>query len=168
MENMRKQIVKKIILYMLVVAQMVFIYCNSAESADDSNETSGFFSRIVASVMTPGFEELSEEEQAIVVEQYQFYVRKVAHVVEYAVLSFLIMLAIDARTRWLHGILIALPVTSAYSALDEIHQLLVDGRSCELRDLFIDSGGGVLGFIGAIFVFWLIDRIKERKCSKKA
>ena len=34
-----------------------------------------------------------------------------------------------------------------YSISDEIHQIFVPGRSCELLDVFIDTCGSLIGII---------------------
>lgn len=46
-----------------------------------------------------------------------------------------------------------------YAITDEIHQHFVPGRSCELRDVLIDTTGALLG----IFISYLIMRIFRRE-----
>jgi VanZ family protein len=46
---------------------------------------------------------------------------------------------------------IAIALTTAYGATDEIHQLFVPGRSAEIYDLFADAIGGGIGAV----VCWL-------------
>ena len=51
--------------------------------------------------------------------------------------------------------------SSRISALsDEVHQLFVEGRSCEFRDWAIDSFGAILGIIGFIIIFKIWYNIK--------
>lgn len=42
---------------------------------------------------------------------------------------------------------LAIIICILYATSDELHQLFVMGRSCELRDVFIDSLGSVSGII---------------------
>ena len=97
-----------------------------------------------------------------------FIVRKGAHFTEYMILGgFLVpavkeWMAVDTTpvpvvreriTAWLAGTL--------YAVTDEIHQSFVPGRSCELRDMGIDSCGVLAGVLAVSLVIWL----KERKPS---
>ena len=56
-------------------------------------------------------------------------------------------------TAWLAGTL--------YAVTDEIHQSFVPGRSCELRDMGIDSCGVLAGVLVVSFLM----RSKERRPS---
>lgn len=51
-----------------------------------------------------------------------------------------------------------------YGALDEVHQLMVPGRSGEVRDIIIDTLGGIIGtcIYIAIFCFWRQFRIQRK------
>jgi len=79
---------------------------------------------------------------------------KSSHSIAYTLLGGLIVRAlagglparITARTA-----VIAIALTTAYGATDEIHQLFVPGRSAEIYDLFADAIGGGIGAV----VCWL-------------
>jgi VanZ family protein len=79
---------------------------------------------------------------------------KSSHSIAYTLLGVLIVRAlagglparITARTA-----VIAIALTTAYGATDEIHQLFVPGRSAEIYDLFADAIGGGIGAV----VCWL-------------
>ena len=49
-----------------------------------------------------------------------------------------------------------------YASTDEIHQLFVPGRSGMVRDVFIDSIGGIIG-VGITFIY---ENIKKKKSLK--
>ena len=55
---------------------------------------------------------------------------------------------------------LSLIFTSLYALSDEIHQIFIDGRSCEFRDWVIDTAGALIG-IAAFLLVMLI--IKKRK-----
>ena len=76
----------------------------------------------------------------------QFMIRKLAHFTIYTSLSFSVFRSMsflfpEKKHLWLFCILFVI----AYACLDEFHQLFVNGRSGEFRDVFIDSCGGFLG-----------------------
>ena len=59
------------------------------------------------------------------------------------------------------GALAAWLIGTAYAVTDEFHQSFVPGRSCELRDVMIDSCGVLTGVLLATLVGW-IRRGKEQ------
>lgn len=73
---------------------------------------------------------------------FDFILRKLAHVGEYAILAFLLV-----RALHLHGlspkrvILIAACVSVLYAISDEFHQTFVPGRNGVWSDVIIDSIG---------------------------
>ena len=60
-------------------------------------------------------------------------------------------------------ILIPWLIGSFFAVTDEYHQTFVEGRSCELRDMLIDSCGVALG----VFLVFLTNR-RQRRRQKKA
>lgn len=76
-----------------------------------------------------------------------FLVRKSAHTVAYFVLGVLIFNIVkDFRlNRARQAIVISVAVAFLYAVSDEFHQLFVQGRSCELRDVMIDTVAATIG-----------------------
>ena len=64
--------------------------------------------------------------------------RKLAHVVEYAVLGALVYRAAGSAA-------VAIVLSSGYAATDEIHQAFVSGRHGSPLDWLMDTAGVVLG-----------------------
>ena len=139
---------------------MAFIFFQSALPADLSSQESG---RVVDLIIRLFQGILPIDRQTMV-----FIVRKGAHFTEYTILGgFLVpavkeWMAVDTTpvpvameriTAWLAGTL--------YAVTDEIHQFYVPGRSCELRDIGIDSCGVLAG----VLVVSLLMRSKERRPS---
>lgn len=144
----------------IVIAIMAFIFFQSALPADLSSEESG---RVVDLIVR-----LFQGVAPIDRETLVFIVRKGAHFTEYMILGgFLVpavkeWMAVDTTpvpvvreriTAWLAGTL--------YAMTDEIHQSFVPGRSCELRDMGIDSCGVLAGVLVVSFLM----RSKERRPS---
>lgn len=132
---------------------MAFIFFQSALPADLSSEESG---RVVDLIVR-----LFRGVAPIDRETLVFIVRKGAHFTEYMILGgFLVpavkeWMAVDTTpvpvvreriTAWLAGTL--------YAVTDEIHQSFVPGRSCELRDMGIDSCGVLAGVLVVSLVIW--------------
>ena len=133
---------------------MIFMF--SANSADTSGKQSGRIVGIVIDVFVPDYDSLSEARQEQITDTVTFIVRKSAHFTEYLVLGALVFWCLyKTKGKRLRTALAAV-LTSLYSVTDELHQLFSDGRSCELRDVLIDTCGGITGALGAllIFVIW--------------
>ena len=143
----------------IVAAIMAFIFFQSALPADLSSRESG---RVVDL-----FVRLFQGILPIDRETMVFIVRKGAHFAEYTILGGFLVPAVEEwmlpdqaqmpdpawRNRfisWLAGTL--------YAVTDEIHQSFVPGRSCELRDMGIDSCGVLTGVLIVSLAMWLKNR----------
>lgn len=94
-----------------------------------------------------------------------FIVRKSAHCLEFTGLCVLFNLAL-LQTKKRKMPIWSVVFTSLYAITDEVHQLFVEGRSCEFRDWVIDSCGAILGSIGFLILFFIIARLLSRKKVK--
>ena len=120
------------------VLLMVIIFTFSAFSAEKSDAQSGFWVNIVTSV----FPTVTDIDLTTTI------IRKTAHFIEYALLGFLLARAYFKnfkKTQDFRMVLFSVLTATAYSITDEIHQAFVPGRSCEFRDICIDSIGATLG-----------------------
>jgi VanZ family protein len=80
-------------------------------------------------------------------------VRKAAHFSEFAVLGLLLALSLLPLNLRFKGIL-AVAASLSVACVDELLQILSEGRSCELLDVIIDISGAVLGILAVFWVFW--------------
>lgn len=75
-----------------------------------------------------------------------FIVRKSAHITAYFILGILMFNVIkDFKLNAKHAVLVSVALSFLYAVTDEFHQLFVQGRSCELRDVMIDTVASVVG-----------------------
>ncbi len=81
---------------------------------------------------------------------------KLEHMLAYFGLSFLLYLALVFQKRSImlrnNAVLFTLLIIFVYSILDEVHQLIVPGRSCEFLDFLADMVGGIVGLLVIKFV----------------
>ena len=86
--------------------------------------------------------------------EYDFLLRKAAHVTEYFILTFLLYRAFKGSFNLNAFWLCVYPATLSllYAASDEFHQLFVAGREGCVRDVLIDAVG-IAGFYIMIKVF---------------
>ncbi len=88
--------------------------------------------------------------------EQDFLLRKIAHMVEFTILTFLLYRAIKNETHKTNqAIIYSLIIALFYAFTDEFHQLFVQGRHGSLKDVGIDSIG--------IFIFAVACYYKSRK-----
>lgn len=145
----------RIAICLLLIGWMILIFSLSAETAETSSKTSGGFVSVIINILFPDFEELSENTQLELRETFQFIIRKAAHFTIYTILGGLAFLSIFTYKKlpfWSRSLSSA-AFCLLYAVSDEIHQLLVPGRSGEIRDVFIDFCGALLGIAVLILTF---------------
>ena len=145
---------KYILRWTMLVLWMCFIFYMSSRSGSESQEQSD----LVLSILNFFGLQLNESIKNIA----SFIVRKTAHVTEYMILYILIFRVVTLYSNTKKQNLIALFCMVLYASTDEIHQLLVPGRSGMVRDVFIDSIGGIIG-VGITFIY---ENIKKKKSLK--
>lgn len=129
----------------LSIIWMIGIFLFSAQSADESAETSLHAGEAVCSIFVPGYHDMPVEAQTALAEKIDHPVRKAAHATEYAILAvFLYEAHSKARKhRFGRGFLIC----AVYAATDEVHQLFVPGRAGRVTDVLIDSAGAAAALL---------------------
>lgn len=80
---------------------------------------------------------------------WDFVLRKVAHLTEYAVLSWLVVRALAGTTSWPTPRILctALAFSVLYAISDEWHQSFVPGRTGSVVDVGIDALGAATGIL---------------------
>lgn len=149
--------------FLLALAVAVLIFSMSSQSSSKSSATSGSIISAVAGLLNRNFDEMTLSEQTDYIQSFQFIVRKAAHFSVYALLSFFLssgfLTFYNLKKQW--RLLFAYLIAVLYAVSDEIHQFFVPGRSCELRDVIIDSCGALLG-LGIVVLIYLK---KEKNCQ---
>ena len=134
---------------------MVVIFSASGDSHSYQHS-----SRLIAPLVKFLFPAISQESLDLVV----LYVRKCAHLTEYAILAWLFWRAVRKPVKrdprpWSWPLAAgAMLFVALYAASDEFHQKFVASRDGSLRDVAIDTTGAVLGML----VFWGLGRWRRR------
>lgn len=158
----------RVLTTLLTLAIMIIIFCFSTQNADRSDRTSGYFSMKIIRLLWSDYDSRSAEEQKDIYDNVQHVIRKCAHFWEYTMLGFMIRLCLESwfgaevkRRKAL--LLIAFAIGVVYAASDEIHQLLIDGRSGQWTDVLLDSCGVMTGVLLGIALIWTTYRRKEEE-----
>ncbi len=144
----------------VTVAIMIAIFSFSAETADNSQKTSESFTERVLSVFH-AFGGLPPEKKTQIIKGIQSVVRKLAHFSIYALLGTFMYLSFFVLE--LKKPLFAFACCVLYAISDELHQMFIPGRSCELRDMCIDSLGALLGVTFVMLIIMLVKRLLRKK-----
>ena len=138
---------KKQLYTILTLVLMIFIFSQSALPANLSDKESGIVVSMLMKVIKVNEDTLT------------FLIRKSAHFMEYMILGCSLFLTVrawleestdgDRRIMWSSQKMniAAFGIGTLYAISDELHQSLVSGRSCELRDVLIDSAGVTCGIL---------------------
>ena len=159
------KMMKRWVTGLLLVVWMAVIFAFSNQVAEESAQSSQTVAYQIASWQNKVFQlEKGEEELVAQADSMQFSIRKCAHMCEYAVLAVLFFLHLGCYPldrKW--AVALAWAFTVCYAALDEGHQLLVMGRSGEMRDVCIDGIGGLIG-LGVVLG---LGKVAERRKKQK-
>lgn len=79
--------------------------------------------------------------------EHDFLWRKMAHMFEYAVLTWLLFCALGWRGKGIGTASLVIIIVLVYAGLDEWHQTWVAGRHGTWRDVEIDAMGVMLAFL---------------------
>lgn len=144
---MGSQIKMKKLNIIMPITWMIFIFIMSSFNSHESSQQSGVIVDFVAHILNINNHEL-----------LSLIVRKLAHFTEYLILGILIINLLKDYTN--NPLFISIIICLIYATSDEFHQLFVPGRSCQLRDIMIDTLGSILG----IFLYKILiikDTIKK-------
>lgn len=175
--NKRNRILT-IIFCAITLGIMVFIFVQSAMPDYVSDEESSYIVDIVKGIIN------TVSNSTIDLDLLTTIVRKMAHFTEYLVFGASLVLTIKSlaeiisvrknKEKGLSSIdetksivlimwpLLAWAFGTIYAISDELHQYFVPGRSCEVRDMCIDSAGVA---VGCIICMIILKNLNKKKIS---
>lgn len=143
---------KRILLdWLLVIILMIIIFMFSKDPAVSSSDKSNYLVESLVNLLNLKNIDLFE---------LNVIIRKLAHFIIYFVLGVLVFNAVkDTSSKNLISILIiSILICTLYAETDEFHQMLVPGRSGEIRDVVIDSAGSSQGAL----IYYLVLKTKNK------
>ena len=161
--------VYQILFLILTLAVMVTIFMFSSQNAEESSQTSSTITKAAVIIIDSNYYNEPPEKQKEIWDLASFIVRKLAHFSIYTVLGFCASTTLGRRKLFTLRSLGAVAFGSLYALTDEFHQSFSAGRSCEFRDMMIDSGGALLGMLISVAVMGIAGHIaaKRRKTKLK-
>ena len=163
----RKKIIKYAMLLM-TIAWCVLIFAMSAVHATQSDKVTRTEAGRLSSIFVKGYNDKNDQEQFDITANMNHLLRKAAHFAEYGFLGFLV--AMDIFLWFAPGktglVISSTLLGTIYAVSDEVHQYFVPGRSCELKDVVIDSVGVLGGVIFGLILLGIIKRIADGRAAK--
>ncbi|MBR7070879.1 MAG: VanZ family protein [Clostridia bacterium] len=162
---MKKVTLIRLVSLLLMLALMIGIFVLSGQNAEESGNLSSGLTYRLFCLFYPHFLAKTPPQQDVLMSGFETLVRKAAHFSLYFALgavAFVVYITYQKMSlRWR----CAFPIFTGvlYAVSDEIHQLFIAGRSCEFRDVMIDSCGVVLACFLALWIYQKMIRKKERK-----
>lgn len=151
----------KVLKIILLILWMMIIFAFSNQKAvDSSNLSSGLIDRTVVKVYKVFYGDISKEKEEVIIEKYSYPIRKLAHYSLYFILGILSFLVIVDYKNNKELILYSMLICFLYACTDEFHQLFIDGRSAEIKDVLIDSFGSLTSILLCNFIY-LKNKIKK-------
>lgn len=130
---------KKVYKWGLLIIWMGFIFFMSHQTGESSSNQSGFVLEIMKSLGLEMAEKYADITTLII--------RKGAHFTEYCILYILMYRVVSIYIKDKRNIYMALILTVGYACSDEFHQMFVPGRGPAIKDVLIDTSGGIFGII---------------------
>lgn len=137
--------------------------------SDQVGEVSGGLSLTVTEKLAEIVHRLCGERVAgmDLVELMHPYVRKAAHMGEYAVLFVLLFLSFVAMMRATRAMSVSIFVSFIYACADEYHQTMIAGRAGQWTDVCVDMTGVLAAVMVLLFIYAGWQGYDERRRERK-
>lgn len=151
----------------MTILCLTFVIYNSAKTGEKSAETSKNVTEIVATVIVPGFKDMSESQKEAEVQRIHPTLREIAHSLEFCALSFFLLLflvSFDFRVPKYYTVLFSIAFCFLVALSDEfILQKFIQGRGSEWLDVGMDTLGATVGSMVATVGCYIVKNIKNTR-----
>ncbi len=156
-----------LILLLLGVFSLIFVFSNQ-----NAKESTGISMKFSQGIVNLTRKNEPNEAKYKTIKAIEPIIRKLAHFTIYIAVGILSMgLLSTYKLTQAKQKIISLIIGFVYACSDEIHQLFIDGRSGEIRDVLIDTCGVIVGVMICYKVVTIVKKhfegkIKEQKIEK--
>jgi len=147
-----------------ILALMAGLFFFSSQESAETNSMSWGVCGIAARLLYFKYANFSPQVQELLVHELNPFIRKAAHFLLYALLGAVCYLWLR---RMRHNVTTALSLTAAFAALDEFHQLFVDGRTGKLADVLLDCLGASCGIAAAFAALCILRCLRDKSIVEK-
>lgn len=163
--NKAKLIVLRVVFLILLIITCVTIFEFSAQEVTESDGTSR---RVLAKIIDIVFKDINQEEKHQLIDQWNIFIRKLAHFSIYTLVGIWSMAFISTFNIGKYKSTgISLIVGILYASSDEYHQSFVPGRGPSIIDVGIDSLGVFTGICIVLIIIFIYKTLKKHKKNAK-
>ena len=156
----------RILLSLLILANMALIFQFSHQDGKESGETSKQVTTVVAQTTVKDFEKKDVTEQNKIVNQLNIPVRKLAHMAEFGSLGALtLLLLLTWEGHPFVKYLASVAFACAYACTDEWHQKMVGGRAAQWIDVLYDTLGAIICASLLLLLYLLLSKARRKRVS---
>ena len=138
------------------------IFSFSSDTRTESSDKSGRVTTVVVNIIK-GIPFFSNVDEDVLLSKLDFWVRKTAHFGIYFILALSVFeLARSYNIRIRYAFIIAATYCLIYAISDEFHQLFVDGRGGQIRDVAIDFAGALSGLGIRVLLYKIFARDRKK------
>lgn len=154
----------KILSFLLILLWMLCVYALSNQSSINSSKQSGHVIQIIINIL-PNTKFLTQVEKIKLITSMQHVIRKLAYFMLYTIGGISILNYAVFCDKIKKKVAFSIILGALYCVTDEIHQLFIPGRSCEIKDMLIDSSGVIFGMLIVLAIFKIINwrNVNEKK-----
>jgi VanZ family protein len=135
---------RKIIYWLPIIIWMIVIFMFSSQNGNQSEHNNRFVIDLL--------KHLGINLDTALKNNSNFIVRKCAHMTEYFILYILVFRALSQEISYSKALICSLVIVSAYASTDEFHQSFIPGRGPSVRDVMIDTCGGIIALLVTMFL----------------
>ena len=161
--RLKEKLSKKQIIYLILIAiWMIAIFIFSNQPGTQSENTSESVTSKVINIASQiiNIEQNTKENLIQIIDPIM---RKLAHFTIYLIGGFLIMnFANTYKAKETTKIAYSIIAGMIYAGTDELHQYFIEGRSCLITDVFIDTLGVTTGVYIFLLMFTIYKKIKNK------
>lgn len=144
---------KTISSWLVVLFWMILIFCLSSQSSVESDVVSRNVTKMIVESVVKIIP-FKVNTGLDMVTQFNHLIRKSAHFFLYFTLGiFVINAFVNSEIKILKALIISMLLCVFYAMSDEFHQLFVQGRGGQLKDVLIDASGACCGMI--LYIFYI-------------
>lgn len=153
---------KGIIVLCILLFLLIVMFLFSSQNGINTTSLSIKVTRVIARFTFVNYENMTLSQQAFIVEELNYFIRKVAHFIIYMLIgmcSFYAMLILVEKIR--KKATVSVFFCFIYALSDEVHQFFVPGRDFKVTDILIDMFGVIIGILLLKIILIVIEYIKN-------
>lgn len=161
----------RIFLAICICSVVGFILFNSTRTGAQSSNISNAVLDKVVHVVVPEINDMQTEQKEKAMYNANAFLRDLAHVAEYVVLAFFVMLLLCTFKfnygRYAIPFVVSVLACFVFALSDELLQNAFSGRMAQITDVAMDMVGVCLGVVVGFFVDLIVGSMIRRRKSKR-